>query len=85
MSKGLLDAFQDLTCNFPEDYVESYNKVLDGLKALEILKNKEVNVHALFLHLKRFDSPDGYNVLVGTKYQITQEEYELLKEVLKDE
>ena len=51
-------------------------------KALEIIKNKEINVHALFLHLKRFDKPDGYNVLVGTKYQITQEEYNLLKEVL---
>ena len=82
MSRGLLDEFQDLTCNYPEDYVRSYNKVLDGIKALEILKNKEINVHALFLHLKRFDSPDGYNVLVGTKYQITQEEYDLLKEVL---
>lgn len=52
------------------------------LKALEIIKNKEINVHALFLHLKRFDKPDGYNVLVGTKYQITQEEYDILKEVM---
>ena len=52
------------------------------LKALEIIKEKEINIHALLLHLKRFDSPNGYNVLVGEKYQITQKEYDLLKEVL---
>ena len=52
------------------------------LKALEIIKSKELNIHALLLHLKRFDSPSGYNVLVGNKYKITQEEYDLLKEVL---
>lgn len=57
-------------------------KIIKSLKALEIIKNKEINVHALFLHLKRFDKPDGYNVIVGTKYQITQEEYDILKEVL---
>lgn len=52
------------------------------LKALEIIKNKEINIHALLLHLKRFDSPDGYNVFVGDKYKLIQEEYNLLKEVL---
>ena len=58
------------------------SKEIEKNRALEIIKNKEINVHALFLHLKRFDKPDGYNVLVGTKYQITQEEYGILKEVL---
>ena len=53
-----------------------------GLEALEIIKNKEINIHALLLHLKRFDKPDGYNVLVGEKYKLTQEDYDLLKEVL---
>ena len=58
------------------------SKEIEKNMALDIIKNKEINVHALFLHLKRFDKPDGYNVLVGTKYQITQEQYDLLKEVL---
>ena len=52
------------------------------LKALKIIKNKEINIHALLLHLKRFDSPEGFNALVGKKYKITQKEYDLLKEVL---
>ena len=52
------------------------------LKALEIIKSKEINIHALLLHLKRFDSPEGYNMLVGDKYKITQEDFDLLKEVL---
>lgn len=66
-----------------EEEKQSFDKQLEKkLKALEIIKNKEINVHALFLHLKRFDKPDGYNVLVGTKYQITQEEYDILKEEL---
>ena len=52
------------------------------LKALEIIKSKEINIHALLLHLKRFDSPSGYNVIVGDKYKITQEDFDLLKEVL---
>ena len=55
------------------------------LRALEIIKNKEINIHSLLLHLKRFDSPDGYNVLVGEKYKLSQKEYDLLKEVVIDD
>ena len=51
-------------------------------KILHILKTKECNIHALLLHLKRFDSPSGYNALVGDKYKLTEQEYDLLKEVL---
>jgi len=52
------------------------------LKALEIIKKKEIIIHVLLLNFKRFDFPLGYNSLVDTKYQITQKEYDLLKEVL---
>lgn len=52
------------------------------LKAFEIIKSKEINIHALILHLNRFDSPSGYNALVGEKYKLTEQEYDLLKEVL---
>lgn len=83
MSKSLL-AFEEI---YTQIYVSSENTkrielIENELKALEIIKNKEINIHALLIHLKRFDSPEGYNVLVGEKYKLTQEEYELLKEVL---
>lgn len=61
---------------------KQFETIEKELKALEIIKEKEINIHALLLHLKRFDSPDGYNTLVGDKYKITQEEWNLLKEVL---
>ena len=63
-------------------HINRYNELCDKEKALEIIKSKEINMHSLFLHLKRFDSPDGYNALVGAKYQITQEEWDFLKEVI---
>lgn len=52
------------------------------LIALNVLIEKQVNIHALLLHLVRFDSPAGYNALVGAKYQLTQQEYDLFKEVM---
>lgn len=81
------DTFQDLVIieNSLNDYyrlLKEDNETTKKLKALEIIKNKEINIHTLLLHLKRFDSQDGYNALVGEKYKLTQEEYELLKEVL---
>lgn len=92
--KGTLLAegyWQDVLEDFAviETALNNYYKLLGEneettkkLKALEIIEEKEINIHALLLHLKRFDSPNGYNVLVGEKYKITQEEYDLLKEVL---
>lgn len=87
MSKGL-NSLNEMVIHLNSKYgktqeaLEDFRNIEKELEALEILKNKEVNVHALLLHLKRFDKPDGYNVLVGTKYQITQEEYNILKEAL---
>ena len=85
MSKGL-DALKELMDNVIRNDDKLCNKKVSviekELKALEIIKTKEINIHALLLHLKRFDSPDGYNVLVGDKYKLTQEEYNLLKEIL---
>lgn len=46
-------------------------------KAIEIMRNKKVNILFLFLH-----KLEDYNFLVWKKYQLTQEEYDLLKEVL---
>ena len=49
-------------------------------KAIEIIKNKKVNIHFLFLH-----KLEDYNRLVCNAYQLTQEEYDLLKEVLEND
>ena len=88
MNKGLIELLDHLMESYIDeenyDYT-AYIKLAKELKALEIIKTKEINIHALLLHLKRFDKPDGYNVLVGEKYKLTQEEYDLLKEVLKDD
>lgn len=46
-------------------------------KAIEIMRNKKVNIHFLFLH-----KLEDYNLLVCNAYQLTKQEYELLKEVL---
>lgn len=89
MTKGL-EALKELNLYIPYYVSDLYQNTIDEnyyiiekeLKALEIIKNKEINIHALLLHLKRFDSPAGYNALVGEKYKLTQEEYDLLKEVL---
>ena len=84
MSKGLeaLERLENEECYTDYEYRMAYDGIRKELKVLEIIKNKEINIHALLIHLKRFDSPEGYNVLVGEKYKLTQEEYELLKEVL---
>ena len=58
------------------------NKRLDiietALKALEIIKEKEVNVF-IFLHSGDLET---YNDVVEDNRKLTQEEYNLLKEVL---
>lgn len=48
------------------------------LKALEIIKKKEVNVF-IFLHSSDLET---YNDIVEDDRKLTQEEYDLLKEVL---
>ena len=82
--KGLeaLEKLENEECYTDYEYRVAYNIIEKELKALEIIKNKEINIHALLLHLKRFDKADGYNVLVGEKYKLTQKEYDLLKGVL---
>ena len=63
------------------------SKVLQLVKehqVLETIKTKECNIHALILHTRRFDTPDGYNALVGDKYKLTEQEYTLIKEWLEN-
>ena len=56
-------------------------------KAFEIIKNKKVDIHTLYRGCSILgDTFDSYNnaMLVhrGVQYELTKEEYELLKEVL---
>ena len=88
MSRGL-EAFKyvfpnecQYTCNEDIKYSKSVLLIEKELKALEIFVNKRVDLLAFELS----------NDVVGYKsqarcwcYELTQEEYDLLKEVLKDE
>lgn len=85
MSK-FLEAFEYIshfTCFGNEYWNRYYDDKLDaiekGLKALEIIKEKKVDVRILLL----VDSLYKYNNFDSTKrIELTQEEYDLLKEVL---
>lgn len=53
-------------------------KIIKSLKALEIIKKKEVNVF-IFLHSSDLET---YNDMVEDDRKLTQAEFDLLKEVL---
>lgn len=58
--------------------IEDWNKNQKKLKALEIIKEKEVNVYLLNCCNNLYE----YNNWASDEEQLTKEEYELLKEVL---
>ena len=84
MSKEL-EALERLFCagRLDLDYVlngkqnQDYKIIEKSLKALEIIKNKQVNV--FLLHSVDLET---YNDMIADNRNLTQEEYELLKEVL---
>lgn len=51
------------------------------LKALEIIKEKELNIFFVKRFVKRYNRKD-FNYQCRYEQQLTQEEYDLLKEVL---
>ena len=57
---------------------DDYDTIEKSLKALEIIKEKKVNVF-IFLHSGDLET---YNDMVEDNRKLTQEEYDLLKEVL---
>lgn len=68
MSKGL----EALERSFGSwEYLKDYETIEKELKALEIIKNKEVDIKWL-----------GSYVSIHNTYEITKEEYNLVKEVL---
>ena len=64
-----------------DELYERYNTIEKELKALEIIKKKKVFV----AYLMKCDSADEYNTalfMVEEQYHLTEEEYNMLKEVL---
>lgn len=95
MSKGL-EALEELktetvkggTSYIGKHFKRHYHRIIEKeLKALEIIKNKKVDIHTLYRDSDIIgDTFDYYNNTMlfnrGTQYELTQEEYDLLKEVL---
>ena len=92
MSKGL-KALEDLY-EYTSPYINvedidelhantCYQVIQKELKAFEIIKKKQVNMFSLLSSIKWFN-PSHYNDSVGCPIgcELTQEEYDLLKEVL---
>ena len=79
MSKEL-EALEKIVDNY---YIDNMDKeisiIATALKALEIIKQKEVNVFIL-LHSVNLKI---YNDIVEDNRKLTQEKYDLLKEVLR--
>lgn len=60
-------------------YEKEYANIEKAIKALEIIKNKKVNIDIL----KQVDNVELYNKCIHyLDRQLTQEEFDLLKEVL---
>lgn len=78
-----LEAWKRLRGN-PSYYQEDWVKLADlelvekSLKALEIIKEKNIDVY----WLKTSPNLSRYNLAVGTNQALKKEEYDLLKEVL---
>ena len=67
-----------------EQRQKDFETIQKSLKALEIIKKKKVNVWTL-LETKTYAEYNFKEIVVKPKRKLTQEEYELLKEVLKDD
>ncbi len=83
MNKELraLEALQDLSkLVFVHGGVRQYQIIEKSLKALEIIKEKQVNVGD-FIRCKSIEDYNDY-CCYNEKEQLTREEYDLLKKVL---
>ena len=79
MSKEL-EALEKIVDTYYIDNMDKEISIIEkALKALEIIKNKQVNVFVL-LHSGNLKI---YNDIVEDDRKLTQEKYELLKEVLR--
>lgn len=81
MSKEL-EALQDLSkLVFVYGGVQQYQVIEKSLKALDIIKEKQVDIHDLLIS-RAVEQYNSYTHWLGYKGNLTKEEYDLLKEVL---
>lgn len=84
MSKGL-EALKDIRDSYIDSWygVHRCEIIEKELKALEVIKNKKVNIFT-FYECCNWYNPSHYNDSIGcpVNCELTQEEYDLLKEVL---
>ena len=66
------------------NYCVCEKDAIKKLRALEIIKNKRVQVHILLESNNLEEYNESIYVCEGVKYKLTQEEFDLLKEVLGD-
>ena len=80
--EALKDIREIFTCH-DFDFIEKCDIIEKALEALEIIRDKKVFVANLIYHFENDDNVINYNRSCGwAKSELTQEEYELLKEVL---
>lgn len=90
MSSGL-EAFKDIIkiygeTNSLEGTYDLFLKIKKELKSLEIIKKRGVDVGVLIFDIFEGHRPkEYYNCGVYKEYELTQQEFELLKEVLCDD
>lgn len=79
----MCDELAELVGLKDKDYLELKEIIKNKLKALEIIKEKKVFVANLIYHFEYDDNVINYNRCCGwSKSELTQQEYDLLKEVL---
>jgi len=72
-----IDKEENCDCESVEQFVDCYDTIEKELKVLEIIKNKKVDIRRFIQYTHNlFD----YNA--GVWNELTQQEYDLLKEVL---
>lgn len=77
IEKELAECYGTDVAYYPDTF-DNFQIIARSLRAVEIVRNKLVNVQAL-IHSCNLEE---YNVLYIKALQLTQEEYQLLKEVL---
>ena len=80
MNKGL-EALQEIMNG--KNKIHNYYVIQKELEALEIIKEKRVQVHILLESENVEEYNESIYVCEGINYKLTQEKYDLLKEVLQ--
>ena len=86
--EALEDIILYLNANEPKGlYCENIEVIKQELKALEIIKKKNVNIGLVNVlgSVKQYNQTYVYDNMLNVKWCLTQEEFDLLKGILNDE